>query len=379
VYTVLRAVWWGQKRFVLLGSTELVEQLSKILIFGLLLSLAFWFDDLVVMAALAFTLGCFVSATVVVILFHRKSKRAINDHHYENDKLIPTIKTLTKTASPITAVRVIATISLPIIAIILPLRLQAFGWPRADAVAAFGIAVGMTLPLLSIPQTVISSMATALVPELSSARERGDQVAISRAINNCIRFTLFVNFLLIPPFMAVGEGIGLFLFANADAGIYLQQSAWVMVPLSLSLITNAILNSLGSETRAMNHYVLGSVALFISIWFLPGAIGVGSLIVGLGICTSIAALLNIALIAKKTGTWISIAQIIGCFVLVSIPAIFAGQFIYGIINTSLPLVFTLTLAGGVSVLTFLLLSYSFSLVDFSSIKVRHKKQTYLQS
>lgn len=381
IYTTLRAIWWGQKKFFILGATELIEQVARVLIFGLLMIFAFWFTNLVQVAALSFTLATVVSATIVVIIFLKIQKkdraggpksRGMRDIPWKTTPLKP----LLRSASPITAVRALASIALPIIAIIVPMRLVTAGWSSGDAIAHFGIAVGMTLPLLSIPQTVISSIATALVPDLAASRERRDKNRISTQIISCIKFTLLINFLLIPVFMAVGPGIGILLFANETAGVYLARSAWIMVPMSLSLITNAILNSLGAETRAMIHYIIGSVALFTAVWVLPQYVGVTALIIGLGVCMTIASILNLQLITRLTGTQTKAATYILAFSAISAPAILAGLFVYGTIGHAIPQILSVPIASGIATIILVGLAYVFNLIDFDRLlKFRRKAKS----
>jgi len=387
VYTVLRSVWWGRKQFFLLGLTELIEQVARIIILAILLTVGFLFTDLSWIAAISFTLACVISASVVVFIYAKEARQSKSDienitihntqpdspHSYSSSKLLQPTVPILKSAAPITAVRCIMTLALPIIAIIVPMRLIAAGWSSSDAIAHFGIIVGMTLPLLSVPQAVISSMATALVPELSSASKIGDTHTISKQIKSCIKFTLFINFLLFPIFVSVGTSIGTFLFAEPLAGTYLRQSAWIMIPLSLSLITNAVLNSLGHETRAMAHYLIGSIALFTSIWFLPQFIGVGALVVGLGATTSIAAILNIIKIQRKTGTDAQLVRLLFGYLIISIPAIVIGQFTYAIFDF-LPIFINLVIAGTVTLGVFLTLAYMFNLLEFESLTKRFKNK-----
>ncbi|MCL2756213.1 MAG: oligosaccharide flippase family protein [Firmicutes bacterium] len=387
IYTVLRAIWWGQKKFFLLGVTELSEVVARCLIFFIMLSFAFIFTDLASMAALSFTIACVISALIVVILYwirSKKEKRELNtlsiDRETYKSHTRDYLKSQLRSASPITAVRVIMSIAFPIIAVIIPLRLVSAGWSSTDAISHFGIAVGMTLPLLSIPQAVISSMSTALVPELSGAMQRRDYALINHQIANCIKITLFINFLLIAPFMAVGPGIGRFLFANEMAGVYLTQSAWIMVPMSISLITNAILNSLGAETRAMVHYIIGSVFLFLCVWFMPQFIGVGALIVGIGICMSIASVLNIILITRLTKSDTKILRLLFGLIFITIPSAFVGHFIFNTIDHVIPLFFSLTFGGGMAFITLLTLAYVFNIVDFNVIRANlsRKRRTKTQ-
>jgi len=281
------------------------------------------------------------------------------------------------------------------------MRLIAAGWSPTAAIIAFGILVGMTLPLLTIPQTVISSLSTALVPELSSAHQNRNTEAITRQIQNSLKFTLFINFLLLPAFIALGEGIGTFLYDNTTSGALLSQYAWCMIPISLSQITNAILNSLGAETKAMKNYFLGSIVLFVCIWFLPSVVGISALVIGMGACMGIASFLNLLLINKLikpkkldsilpfakgvthesgfggfvTGGVVSaVVSDILIFTIISVPAILFGIFTQGILQHMFPLFFSLALSGALTMAAFLLLCHLFNVVNISQIISKRKNK-----
>jgi len=419
VYSVIRAVWWGQKKFFLLGITELIEQILRVIVFVIMLALAFLFTDMAQIAALSYTVACFIGAAVVAVIFlktkrlttppsaplHKGGEQTANLslQTVPNEQaigsppiwrggprsggVVPQYRPLLRSAAPITGVRLVASITMPVISILIPLRLISAGWSPTAAIAAFGVLVGMTLPLLSIPQTVISSLSTALVPELSSAHKAKNSDSVSKQIQNCLKFTLFINFLLLPVFMSVGEGIGTFLYADRTSGIYLAHFAWAMIPMSMSQITNAILNSLGAETRAMKHYFIGSIALFAAIWFLPPIIGISALVVGMGVCMSIASILNLLLITKlirknlspraDTGsapTHLSpnfAASVIGqclLFTVISIPAILAGVFAHGVVQHMFPSFIALGLSGSAAMCVFIVLCHLFKVVNLRTLR-----------
>lgn len=351
VYCVLRAVWWGQKRFTLLGATELTEQVARVVLFIILLPVAAEFANLASLSAWSFSGACVISALVVIVIFLFDGKKKIQNAPSANY-----IKPLLKSALPITGVRVVSSIAFPLISVILPLRLVAVGWDSVTAVSHFGIIIGMMFPLLTIPSTIISALATALVPELSSAKTE----TIHSRIKKSIAFTIFVNFIFIPVFVALGRPLGEFLFANADSGIYLARSAWAMVPLSLSQITSAVLNSLGREKLAMQNYFIGSVALFATIWFLPAAIGADAVVIGLGLSTGIAAALNIRAINRITNADITVLPRIFAFTLAAVPTLVIVYLTHNILPA--PQIIALPIAGLLSVLLFGTLSVSFNIV-----------------
>jgi O-antigen/teichoic acid export membrane protein len=234
----------------------------------------------------------------------------------------------------------------------------AAGWDSVAAVSHFGIIVGMMFPLLTIPSTIISALATALVPELSSAAE---QFQIRSQIKKSINFTIFINFIFIPVFIALGRPLGEFLFANTESGIYLARSAWAMVPLSLAQITSAILNSLGREKLAMRNYFIGSGALFLSVWFLPAVIGADAAVIGLGLSACIAAALNMGAIRKFTGSETAVLPAVFSFTLAAVPTAAVARVTQDILT--LPSFLTLSVAGMSALLVFAGLSVSFNLIE----------------
>lgn len=372
VYAVIRAVWWGEKKYFLLGFTELLEQILRVIVFIIMLAFAFLFVDLGQIAALSYTVA-FVIAAIVVVIIYFKTRRLASDPRAHRTQYKP----LLKSAAPITGVRLVASLMMPVIAVIIPRRLMDGGYSQLEAIAAFGILVGMTFPLLTIPQTVISSLSTALVPELSSAHKNNNQEKVRNQINNALKFTLFINFLILPVFIALGPPIGEFLFPNyGRSGVYLSMFAWTMVPFSISQITIAILNSMGCETRAMKNYIIGSIALFLCVWFLTPVIGVGALLLGLGTCMIIASILNIRLISKITTSKTGTSVLKQCFVfgLMIIPAAVFGYTAFLIVSSVFILFFSLAIAGLVTVGTFIGLCHVFEIVEFRYIKQSIRKQ-----
>jgi len=378
VYCTLRAVWWGEKRFFLLGLTELLDQILRVVTFAVMLGFAFFFVDLAEVAAISYTVAFFIAAAVVIVIYIKISLLGqARGGSGGNAPKPEQYKPILKSAVPITLVRVISSITIPIISVLIIKRLVACGWDNRAAMSAFGILMGMTMPMLGIPQTIIGSLSTALVPDISKHYADKNTAHVTRQIGNALKFTLFVNFLLIPVYMGLGLGIGLFVFDNSQSGIYISHFAWAMIPMSISSITTAILNSLGAETRAMKHYFLGAVFLFAAIWFLPQFIDMGALVVGIGLCMIIAGALNLFLIQKLTCPNIiakTIFQLL-VFTAVAAPCALLGNFLFGILThffglAPLWLLATLFVCGTITMAVFMILCHVFNIITFNYFKLR---------
>jgi len=358
IYSVLRSVWWGEKKFFLLGLTELIEQVARIIIFVPLLSVTFYFADLAHLAAWSFTGACIVSALVVIIIFircHRWEPAPAKPQHW--------VKPLIKAATPITGVRLFSSLTIPVITILLPIRLVAAGWQNSTAIAHLGIISGMTLPLLTVPSTVISSLATALVPELANMINAQQWPAVRRQIRTVLRFTIFICFCFIPVYLALGSPIGVFLYADTSSGIYLARSAWVMLPMSLSQITNTTLNAMNRENLTIRNYAIGTVILLAVIWFMPAVIGADAVLLGMGLSMTVSTFLNIIAIRKVTNwqTKDSTLTTIFYYLLIGVPVFALGFFAYTL-GTFLPNLLNLILAVSLAELAFFGLAWSTNMI-----------------
>ncbi|MBO4823294.1 MAG: oligosaccharide flippase family protein [Clostridia bacterium] len=358
VYSVLRAIWWGEKKFLLLGLTELIEQVARVALFVPLLGFAFYFADMAHIAAWSFSAACIVSATVVVVIF-----RCTRHHTGAPAQPQQFIRPIIKAATPITGVRLFSSLTIPLVTILLPLRLMAAGWENNLAIAHLGIISGMTLPLLTIPSTVISALATALVPELSNLINQQQWTAVRRQIRTVLRFTIFINFCFIPVYLALGSPIGRFLYADSFSGIYLMRSAWVMLPMSLAQITNTTLNAMNHENLTIRNYAIGTLFLLPIIWFMPAVIGADAVLLGMGVAMTISTALNLLAIRRATN-WRSnptTLPTIMIYLIIGIPVLALGHFLFQLCS-KLPLSLNLILAGTLSELAFLGLCWATNMI-----------------
>jgi O-antigen/teichoic acid export membrane protein len=75
-----------------------------------------------------------------------------------------------------------------------------------------------------------------------------------------------------------------------------------MFPMSITLITTSMLNSLNLEKKTLSYYLVGAVLLILSIYFLPKYIGVYSLVIGLFLSYLINSIFNLILLKRTCKT-----------------------------------------------------------------------------
>ena len=372
VYSTLRGNIWGKNKFFALSITELFEQVARVIIFIILIQGAMATNDGAYVSALSLTLACIFSAIAVVAIYFAGGGRL----KLSKNKMV--YKELIKKSAPITGVRIAGSLVQPLVSLVIPMRLVACGYTSSQALSLFGVAMGMTLPFLFIPSTIIGSLSTALVPDLSEATTKGDINYIQSRVVSSIKFTIFISVLFIPLYLGAGTHIGTFFYNNLQSGVMLEQSAWVILPLGLTSITSALLNSLGYEIKSMRNYILGAILLLISIWFLPAIIGINSLIWAFGICFIITSFLNLKMLKKIVGE-LKISKNLWLEVLFILPSASICFFVSSILSNFLPLFFTIAISCLVSALFFVLLCILFDLIEINSIIVKIGKFLHLKS
>ena len=359
VYAVLRGVFWGNKDFLPYSIIELIEEIVMIIAGILLISNATSVFDGAKRAGFAVFLSYVCSFLIGVIVFIVRGGKLKNP----KNEFSP----LLSSALPITAMRTASSVINSLVSVILPLRLVASGLTGAEAVAVFGSAYGMAIPLLFAPTTLIGSFVLVLVPEISENFYRKNKNALKNDIEKAVKLCVFTACMIIPLFTVLGEEIGLLIFGDATCGNYLSHSSLLMLPMAISSLTTSILNSMGFEKQTLFYYVIGAIFMLICIWFLPQFVGIYSLIIGFALVFGITTILNLLLINKKSNISPDYAKFILLSVLFCVPSVILGILTENLLINYLGNLLTLLITGAITIVFNGLLYVIFGLVDANKV------------
>jgi len=366
VYSVIRGNFWGKRKYFLVSFTEFIEQVVRLLFCVIAFALFYSAFDGVFIVSTSLIVSCFISSLLTLIIYLKQGGK------FKNPK--GQFKTVLKTSTPITLVRIISSLLSPIISVIVPFQLMKHGFSNSQALSIFGIAMGMTFPLLYIPSTVVGSLSMTLIPDLSIASYTNNTKEIKNKIDFSIKFGLFIAFLFIPLFMGIGKYIGIFLYDNAQAGNFLTISSWLVVPICTSGITVSCLNALNLEVKGFINYFIGAIFLVLSIVFLTGLLGIISLAVGMGLCLSIATILNIMMLNKKIDYNFFNFKYLFKLIITSIPSVLMTKWTFNLFNRTLSIFFSLCFSGIIGELFFLSFALIFNLYNFSFLNLKILKK-----
>ena len=291
LYAVIRGSFWGNKQFLAPSVLEIAEETVMVLAGILLLQNVSSPISGAERVAWAVVISYFFSFTASTLCFFLGGGKLSTPQKQ--------LKPLFNATLPITSVRASSSLVNSAVAVLLPVMLMRAGLNNSEALTLFGIVSGMVLPILFIPSTLIGSLSLVLVPELSEDFYRGNTERLEKNIERGLTFSFLIACALIPFFYAIGEDLGMLAFANPTASEMIAKSCPLLLPMSLTMISTSILNSMGFEKQTFLFYFVGAAALLLSILILPQFCGAYAYIIGLGASFILTAVCNLVFLRKK--------------------------------------------------------------------------------
>ena len=292
VYAVIRGSFWGSKQFLAYSVIELLEDAVMV---GVGIALIFGCKDPVYgakMAVIAVLVSYVFSFLVSLSWYFKKGGRFVSPKKQ--------LRPLISSSAPITAMRTSTSLLNSAVAVILPaLLINLCGYTNSEAIALYGVAMGMAVPMLFIPNTLIGSIAVVVAPELSENYYKNKTTAVKHDVEKTVKAAIFIATLLMPIMFVLGKAISILLYDNELCGEIVMISAFIMLPMCITMITNTVLNSMNCEKRTLIYFCIGAILMLASIAGLTKFLGIYSYIVGLALAQLVTAALNLRLLKKK--------------------------------------------------------------------------------
>ena len=188
-------------------------------------------------------------------------------------------------------------------AVLIPQRLVHAGSEVGQAMEAFGVLCGMTVPMLCLPTAFIGALGLVLVPRLAESAALGLRSQIQRRVDR----SMLATSVLILPAMAVlvvlGPAIGEVLFREPTVGRYMLPLSFGVLFSCYQSVLACALNGVGKQSTAARNSILCGLVQLGCTFFLMGLPGVGLLgyVAGFVASAALGMLLNWAAVRRATG------------------------------------------------------------------------------
>lgn len=351
VSAAFRGNLWGTERYLTVSIIEVVEQIIRILLCVFLFTVGLQKANA---AALSLTLAIIMSSILTAICFFARNGKL------ESPK--GEIKKLLFSSTPISCLRASTSLVNSIQAVVIPFLFTSSGLSANQSLYWYGVTVGMALPLLYLPLTVVGSLSYAMIPTLARSSASGNKAEVKRQIDLAIKFSVLAAAIFIPLFGGLGEQCGIFVYANADAGQFMAIGACLLIPIAFESITSSMMNSLELEKQGFINYIIGSALTFGIMFCFYGRFTAEVLCVSMFVGITFSSALDILCIKKHTGASLGFLTTIIQAVIIAVPCVSLASWLYTLFPI-LPEIINLIISGVIGCGSLIMLYIAFGLMD----------------
>jgi stage V sporulation protein B len=343
IYSVMRGAFWGNKQFVPYSLIELAEDAVMVIVGCILIRFATTSSQGAYFATLAVLISYIFSFLVSVGWYLFKGGRFVNPKKQ--------LKPLISSSLPITAMRTSTALLNSLIAMFLPTFLmKVCGYTNSEAISLYGVVLGMSVPILFIPNALIGSIAVVVAPEMSENFYAKRKEKLKADVEKTLKASIFIATILIPVLFTFGEDLGILLYSNEYSGTIIKNYSFILLPMCISMITTTILNSMNYEMQTLVYFFIGAAALLVCILILTPAMGINAYMVGLSASFVITAILNLKLLRKTCDSIDYKKYTINCSAICLVCCIF-GYLAERLLGQFLP-VLPCIIVGGIALVAF---------------------------
>lgn len=164
-------------------------------------------------AVSALTMGEFISLILLYIFF----KRSTGPYHIDRRNVTLTnIKDILTIAIPVSLSQIINSASFSVEALLVPKGLIMSGLSSSEALAVYGKASGMVLPLLFFPALFIRALSSNIIPQIAGASSMGNPKYAFRLSQQALFLSTFFSFAVSGFFITLSNPITELLFPDFE-------------------------------------------------------------------------------------------------------------------------------------------------------------------
>ena len=312
VIAVVRGCFQGLSNMTPTALSQIVEAAGKVML-GLFFAsraAAAGLDapEKAACAILGVTAGEALAALVMLLYagFGRKTTRtaALNDMCRPYRQLM---RVLLLTVIPVTLTSSVTSVTTLVDTAMLVSRLQGIGYTLSEANALYGVYTGQAFTMFNFPQTLITALATAVLPALAGAYAQQNHTLAAQNMGSAMRIAMLIALPSCVGYVVLAHPIISLLFADdpvfaknpmldpALGGNLLCILALAIPAVALVGLSNAILQAIGQVKVPVLTMLFGGVCKIVLNYLLVGhqAIHIYGAPIGTIACYTLIAALNL--------------------------------------------------------------------------------------
>lgn len=186
-------------------------------------------------------------------------------------------------------------------ALLIPRLLTLGGMDQGEAVSAYGITFGMTLPMLMLPTAFLSALGLVLTPKLSQASALGQKETIRRHVRRSVGTA---NLILIPALTllaVLGSAVGVALYKEPGVADHLPILALGVLFACWQTLFAFVLNGINRQGASAAIALVCDLLQLGLTCLTVARFGMAGYAVSFGVASLLGAVLTWGVVARETG------------------------------------------------------------------------------
>jgi stage V sporulation protein B len=216
-----------------------------------------------------------VFGLIIMVIFYWRSKQGYSSYSKASIGLSTTpkpnkrlIKRILRISLPVTASRLVGSLSYFLESIAIVQSLAIAGVATAAATAQYGMLQGMIIPILLLPSALTYSLSVSLVPSLSEAAARKDIKTIHKRLQQSLRLALVTGAPCAVIMYVLADPICQYLFNITGLGTMLKMMAPIALFIYFQAPLQAALQALDKPGSALINTFIGAAVKLLLIYLL---------------------------------------------------------------------------------------------------------------
>lgn len=315
ICSIYRAYFQGMQNMIPVATAQLVEQITHIAVTLPLAAalLPYGLDMTLVGMGVGLTLGE-LSGIIYIIGAYARDQRDVAVHPWTRpvgEAPAPgDLPAMFRLAVPITASRLLASVSWTLSAILIPRSLEWAGNTQSQATALYGQLTGMAFPILNAPTIITYALSYNLVPAISAAYSKRDVASIEALLSRSLKITQVVALPAAVCLYLLAEPISLLAFDLREPGVPLAVLALGSPFLHFEAVVSGVLQGLGKPALALKNFAIGETLSLLAIYLLTPPLGVKGAAIGIMVGIVLEGIMDYASTLKVLGIRLPLGRVL---------------------------------------------------------------------
>ncbi|MDR3207018.1 MAG: oligosaccharide flippase family protein [Oscillospiraceae bacterium] len=225
------------------------------------------YEEYAVALIVAGMVVCEVFSAVLLRIMYRREQRAV----VPAGRPVPRremLRGMAAIAVPISLASLLSNLIGSAGAVMIPTRLAVSGLSASEALSAYGVMLGMSLPLLGLPSAFVAALALVMIPRLSEdlALKRLD--AMRRRVGRALRAATLALAPSLTLLAVFGPKLAVALFGQAAAGEHFPLLALGTLLSCYHGVLGSLLSGMGQQAKTAANTIAAGLVQLALIWLL---------------------------------------------------------------------------------------------------------------